>query len=33
MSKLAQVLPIASAFVITCAGLAICWQAIAQAGR
>jgi ABC-type nickel/cobalt efflux system permease component RcnA len=30
--RLAKVLPIASAFVITCAGLAICYEALSQAG-
>jgi nickel/cobalt transporter (NicO) family protein len=30
--RLAKVLPIASAFVISCAGLAICYEALSQAG-
>jgi ABC-type nickel/cobalt efflux system permease component RcnA len=32
LSRLSKILPIASAFVITCAGLAISYQAIGQAG-
>ena len=32
LSRLSKVLPIASAFVITCAGLAISYQALGQAG-
>ena len=32
LNRLSKVLPIASAFVITCAGLAISYQALAQAG-
>jgi len=30
--RLTKVLPVASAFVITCAGLAICYEALSQAG-
>jgi ABC-type nickel/cobalt efflux system permease component RcnA len=31
-SRLSKVLPVASAFVITCAGLTICYEALGQAG-
>ncbi len=30
--RLARALPVVSAFVITCAGLVICYEALAQAG-
>jgi len=32
ISKLTRVLPAVSAFVITCAGAVICWEAVLQAG-
>jgi nickel/cobalt exporter len=32
LDRLARVLPVAGAFVVTCAGVAICWSAVAQSG-